>query len=93
MDIKIWLARDKRQKILLKATEAIKQRGSLHYCKSQVCACMGCVNSSMSFEEYEQALKMPEVQALLEKNKHRIKVKKPMTKEDVANMVKMFNDM
>jgi len=93
MDIKIWLARDKRQKTLLKATEAIKQRGNLHYCKSQMCACMGCVNRSMSLEEYEQALKMPEVQALLEENKHRIKVKKPMTKEDVANMVKIFNDM
>lgn len=90
MDIQVWLARDKRNKVLLKAKECIQKYGQLRYCKSQVCACMGCVNQTMSFEEYEQALKMPEIQEILEKLPKR---DHKMTKERALEMIKLMNEL
>lgn len=90
MDIKIWLARDARNKVLNKAKECIQKYGALRYCKSQVCACMGCVNHTMSLEEYEQALKMPEVQEILENIPPK---DNKMTKEKALEMSKIFKSL
>lgn len=90
MDIQIWLARDKRNKILNKAKECIQKYGHLRYCKSQVCACMGCVNHTMSLEEYEQALKMPEIQEILDKLPKR---DNKMTKERALEFIKIMNEL
>lgn len=38
---------------------------TLRYCSGGWCACLGCVNSTLTKEQYEYALTLPEVQDML----------------------------
>lgn len=69
MSIPNFMNKKKEDKLLAKAKECIYRHGTLRYCRSKVCACVGCVNSVMSEEEYYQALGMEEIQSLLNQNK------------------------
>ncbi|QEQ94840.1 hypothetical protein pEaSNUABM56_00040 [Erwinia phage pEa_SNUABM_56] len=40
--------------------------GTLRYCSGGWCACMGCVNSTLTKSQYEYALTLPEVQEMIE---------------------------
>ncbi|QGZ16371.1 hypothetical protein Hena1_02210 [Erwinia phage Hena1] len=40
--------------------------GTLRYCSGGWCACMGCVNSSLTKEQYEYALTLPEVKHMMD---------------------------
>lgn len=51
---------------------------------------MGCVNHTMSLEEYEQALKMPEIQEILDKLPQK---DNKMTKERALEFIKIMNDL
>lgn len=65
MDVREFLQKDRRDKIVAKAKASIASYGTLRYCKSSICACMGCCNRTMTEEEYHEALSIPEVQALI----------------------------
>lgn len=55
----------KEKDIVAISADLILKYGTLRYCSGMVCACMGCVNHKMSKKEYEYALTLPEVQAML----------------------------
>lgn len=65
MDIQNFVQKDRRDKIIAKAKKSIASYGTLRYCKSSICACMGCCNRTMTEEEYHEALSIPEVQELI----------------------------
>lgn len=56
----------KEKDIVAISADFIRKYGTLRYCSGNgPCACMGCVNHKMSKKEYEYALTLPEVQAML----------------------------
>lgn len=61
MDCQKVLSEQRMNEIKKKALACIAQYGTLRWCDSVVCACMGCVNTKMSRVEYELALQIPEV--------------------------------
>lgn len=44
----------------------ISQYGTLRYCRGGICACLGCVNRTLTKEQYEYALTLPEVKVMME---------------------------
>lgn len=69
MNIPDFMNKEKEEILLAKAKESIYPYGTLRYCRSKVCACVGCVNNVMSEEEYYQALELEEIQSLLDEKK------------------------
>lgn len=66
-DIQILTARSpETEKLIETCAEIIKMYGELRYCSGGACACMGCVNHKMSKSDYEYALTLPEVKAMLD---------------------------
>lgn len=56
---------------LIKACHTLIARyGTLRFCGGGICACMGCVNRTLSKEQYEYALTLPQVQEMLENPPH-----------------------
>lgn len=57
--------KDPLERIKQKALQVIATHGALRWCSGGICACMGCANHTMTREEYDLAITMPEVQAQL----------------------------
>jgi len=59
------------ESIKQRALKAISMYGDLRWCNAKICGCLGCVNHSMSKEEYNIALTIPEVKEAIQKRKER----------------------
>lgn len=59
--VNIQEPKDPMERIKQKALRVIAQHGRLYWCSSKICGCMGCANTSMTREEYDQAITMPAV--------------------------------
>lgn len=68
MNLKDLHETERKNKLLMKAKECIYRYGKLRYCRSNICACTGCVNSIMSEDDYYEALEMPEIQELVQES-------------------------
>lgn len=55
------------ESIKQRALKAISMYGDLRWCNAKICGCLGCVNHSMSKEEYNIALTIPEVKEAIQK--------------------------
>ncbi|UYL85018.1 hypothetical protein pEaSNUABM55_00245 [Erwinia phage pEa_SNUABM_55] len=54
------------RELIAACRKLIGMYGTLRYCDGGWCACMGCVNSTLTKSQYEYALTLPEVQEMLE---------------------------
>ncbi len=59
-------------KIKSKAMQVIATYGTLRWCNSQVCGCMGCANHTMTKEEYDIAIQMPEIKVQLARHNKKL---------------------
>ena len=85
-----WLKEDQSKRIERKAKEIIKKYGRLFFCKSKICACMGCANSMMTEDEVLIAKEIPEIKNMLNDLANKSNI---MTLDRVDEYAKLFDKL